>query len=130
MTENIQHLRLINGEEIIGDILNVTESSVVIDNPLIVDEQSDQYGNHALVLTKYIPFAKNKVCEILREHVITMTELHSEMVKYYYLSLKLNVKKEVNMINEIARVNYTMEQMMFDRVGEDGYIHPTTDTKH
>ena len=33
----IQHIRLINGDEIIGDVISVSEKTITIDNPLHVE---------------------------------------------------------------------------------------------
>lgn len=111
MTDNIQHLRLINGEEIVGNIIGETEYSILLDNPLIVEEKSDEFGS-TLLLTKYIPFSKTKICELSKSHIITFNELHPELIRYYHNSLKFNRDTELRMVDEIARVNEVMEQVL------------------
>ena len=86
----IQHIRLINGDEIIGDVISVSEKTITIDNPLHVEERVNDMGYAGIVLTKYIPFSQYKVCELQKQHVITTTELDPAVQKYYYLSLKIN----------------------------------------
>lgn len=133
MTQNIQHMRLINGEEIVADILTETEYSVVVDNPMMVEERKDENGS-SLILTKYIPFSKNKVCELNKSHIITFNQLHPELIRYYYNSLKFNDKSEMKMVEEITRVNHLMEQIMNQQKEElsleNGRIMKTTNTKH
>lgn len=111
MTQNIQHLRLINGEEIVGDIIAETDTIVILDNPLQVEERKEESGT-VLVLSKYIPFAKNQICELAKSHIITFNELHPELIRYYYNSLKLNESSEMKMIDEISRVNLVMEEII------------------
>lgn len=110
MAQNIQHLRLVNGEELVGDIIGETDYSILLDNPLIVEEKVDDMGS-TLLLTKYIPFAKTKICELSKSHIITYNELHPELIRYYYNSLKLSKDSEKRMVDEIARVNDLMEQV-------------------
>lgn len=133
MTQNIQHLRLINGEEIVGDIIAETDTTIVMDNPLQVEERREESGT-VLVLSKYIPFSKNQICELAKSHIITFNELHPELIRYYYNSLKFNQSSEMKMIDEISRVNLVMEEVMDqDKViGKDhlSRMSKGTDTKH
>ena len=108
----IQHIRLINGDEIIGDVISVSEKTITIDNPLHVEERVNDMGYASIVLTKYIPFSQYKVCELQKQHVITTTELDPAIQKYYYLSLKINKNIEKNMIDDINQVNIKMEQAL------------------
>lgn len=109
--DNIQHLRLVNGEEIVADIIGETEVSIILNNPLIVEEKIDELGS-TLLLSKYIPFSKTKIMELSKTHIITYNELHPELIRYYYNSLKFNKDSEIRMIDEISRVNDLMEQLV------------------
>lgn len=133
MTQNIQHLRLINGEEIVGDIIAETETTIVMDNPLQVEERREE-GGSSLVLTKYIPFSKTQICELAKSHIITFNELHPELIRYYYNSLKFNHSSEMKMIDEIYRVNLVMEEMLDQKTAlkSDHLVNMSkgTDTKH
>ena len=59
MTENIQHIRLINGEELIGDVVDYYDNKILVSQPLLVNERMSQTGKSAIVLTKYIPFSSS-----------------------------------------------------------------------
>lgn len=110
---NVHHLRLINGEEIVGDILGSDKSTITILNPLLIEEKKDESGS-VLVLTKYIPFNKVQKCTLQKSHVITLGELHPELERYYSNSLKFSHQTERNMIKEISRVNILMEEALQD----------------
>jgi len=114
MTENIQHIRLINGEELIGDVVDYYDNRILVSQPLLVNERVSATGKSAIVLTKYIPFSSSSVCELQNKHVITITDIHEEMVKYYHHSLRFAYVHEENMIKDIQSVNTMMEASLMD----------------
>jgi hypothetical protein len=70
MTENVQHIRLVNGEELVGDIIGIAEDSIIVDTPMVIDERVTQYGS-SIILTEYSPFSMSSVCHIDSKHIIT-----------------------------------------------------------
>ena len=114
MTENIQHIRLINGEELIGDVIDYYDNKILVSYPLLVDERMSTSGKSAIVLTKYIPFSTTNMCELMNTHVITITDIHEEMVRYYKHSLRFSHVHEENMIKDIQSVNVMMESSLMD----------------
>lgn len=135
MTENIQHIRLINGEEIVADIISETEWTITVDTPLMIEERRDESGASALIMTKYIPFSTDNRCELSKEHIITFSQLHPELIKYYKNSIVFNGKSTAKIVAEIGRVNALMEEIMmeeeFDHSGlEEEHIIKGTTSKH
>lgn len=130
MSENIQHIRLINGEEIIGDIVDYYDNKILISCPLVVSEKLTPAGKSAVVLTKYIPFSANNICEISNNHVITITDLHEEMIRYYYHSLRFSYVSEENMIKEIQAVNIMMEASLMDTYSNSIKTSDGSDSLH
>ncbi len=124
MTDNIQHLRLTNGEELVGDILFSDDYQVLIDNPLVLEERDTGSGS-ALVLSQYIPYSTSTVCNISKKHIITQTELHEELVRYYYYSLKFAYRSTEKSLREIKRVNDLMQAV----VEEDELLESIDQTK-
>jgi hypothetical protein len=116
MTQNIQHIRLINGEEIIGDILDVYIDKVLISSPLLVTARTNSSGKEATILTRYLPFTTNDVCEISLNHIITMTDIHEEMKRFYYHSLRVANEYEERMISNVKQANMDMESALMDAV--------------
>lgn len=111
---NIQHLRLINGEEIVADIISETEWTVTVDTPLMIEERRDESGASALIMTKYIPFSTTNRCELSKDHIITYSALHPELIKYYHNSIVFNGKSTAKIVAEIQRVNALMEEIMME----------------
>lgn len=128
----IQHVRLINGEEIVGVVVNISSKHVTVQNPLMIEEKKDEAGS-VLILTKYIPFSKEQTCNLQMNHIITLTNLHPELERYYNNSLRLNVRTEDRIVQEIRRVNILMEEVMEEQEVssiDSRMIHKTTDSKH
>ena len=116
MTQNIQHIRLINGDELIGDVLDVYLDKILISCPLIVTERMSSTGKPATILTKYLPFSSNEICEIALSHTITMTDIHEEMKKFYFHSLRISHEYEEQMLSQVKEANIRMEASMMDDV--------------
>ena len=129
----VQHIRLINGDEIIAFILEDTKSFLTVDHPLVVVEIMDDQGS-SIALQKYLPYAKEKVCRLQRSHIIACTDLHPEIEKYYYLSLRLNRRTEDQTLKSIRQTNHMMEQLLIGQTLNlsDKAIHlqPSNNTKH
>jgi hypothetical protein len=114
---NIKHIRLINGEEIIGNVISNTKTKIVVSEPLLVD-QNDEY----VILTSYLPFSNPNQCDILKSHIITQSYLHPEMIRYYYYSLKFVNKKDMVMLQEIHKVNSMMQASLLSELVDSGRL--------
>lgn len=108
----IKHLRLINGDEIIGNVPDIIDPTgdVQITNPLMVQERQTERGTVAIVLLRYIPFANNKTITLQKNHIIATTTLHPSIEKYYINSLDYSEEFEREMIESIDHANRAMEQ--------------------
>lgn len=135
MNEKILHLRLINGEELISKVIDSNDQHFVLESPLVVEEVADDYGKF-LVLLRYLPYAQNKQCEIDRRHVLVTTELHPEMEKYYFLSLRTNQRSEQKTLDYIRMANQKIEQALTSSVSSPAVdqrveaTHPVSNTIH
>lgn len=127
MTVNIQHIRLVNGEELLATVRKSTSDQVVIENPLIVQE-NDGY----IVLVPFMPYSRKKSVSLSKNHVIALTDLHPEMEKHYQLSLKVARKHNNNTIDHIRQVNHQMEIALFkaDEQSFDESFVPTAPTSN
>lgn len=130
MTQNIQHIRLINGDEIIGDILDVYENTILISCPLIVSEKRTSTGSTSTILTRYLPFSSNDICEISKTHIITITDIHEEMIKFYYHSLRISYEYEEQMIAQVKDANIRMEASMMDDVAISNKTSSSSNSLH
>lgn len=130
----VRHFRLINGEEILGELTTETDKEVFILNPHVVVETSS-----AIVLSKYVPFSEQQLISIKKDHIITTTELHEEMVRYFMNSTILSKNTADTAIEGLKKVNDMMETMIHDLPTptpsfEDFFdmsgTHPTSNTVH
>lgn len=115
----IIHIRLVNGEEVIGALANKTDSSLFISHPLVVDQVAGDDGKYRIVLNNYLPFADEKICEFINPHIISVTNLHPEVERYYSLSLKMAERYDSLMLNEIKNNNDAIDDYISS--GSSGY---------
>jgi hypothetical protein len=130
MSHNIQHIRLINGDEIIGDVLDIYLDKVLISCPLIVTERMSTTGKPATVLTKYLPFSSNEVCEISLSHIIVIADIHEEMMKFYFHSLRISNEYEEQMLSQVKEANIRMEASMMDDVAINNGTSSSSNSLH
>jgi len=126
---NVKHIRLVNGNELIGEVLFEDEDFVLIDGPLLVNEMESDLGS-ALMLNPYIPYSQNTCCQIKTDHIVTVTDLHPVMIKHYTLSLKATNRLNQKILDEIDRVNQTMEALMMEESIDPTRISKGTDSVH
>jgi hypothetical protein len=129
MEPKIQHLRLINGDEIIGVVLNESKTSILVDQPLVVFQQESENGSF-LALRKYIPYSSENIINLQRGHVIATTDLHKDIIKYYFLSLKVSKYQDDIVLKSIQNTNYMLEQLLASKNIDisDKMIHVTPGT--
>ena len=130
MSHNIQHIRLINGDEIIGDVLDIYLDKVLISCPLFVTERMSTTGKPATVLTKYLPFSSNEMCEISLSHIIVIADIHEEMMKFYFHSLKISNEYEEQMLSQVKEANIRMEASMMDDVAINNGTSSSSNSLH
>lgn len=109
------HIRLINQDEIIGQIYTEDDTRVFIRNPLIVEEKIDAKTNQSMVvLSRYILFHDVPI-EFKKTHIVTFSGVLPEIEDYYFNSLEYNRKIiEPKILGEIRRINATMVSYLTD----------------
>lgn len=130
----IQILRLINGDEIIGILLEEGKKEYVLDTPMLVSEEVDPQTQMAIILlSKFSLFNPEQVVTIKKDQVITSSTVMPEMEEYYLNSLEYNSRViEPNMITTIKKVNKTIRDYLDDAasvpVGDS--TAPTSNSVH
>lgn len=111
----IRHFRIINGDEVIGEIEKETSIELSIKNPLVVVEMPE-----IITLAKYVPFSENQTINIKKSHIIAITEIHEEMIRYYKNTLILSKDSSLLSIKGLSNVNEQMEDYLANRnnIGE------------
>lgn len=110
----VRHIRLTNGDEIIGELIETTNNQLMISKPMVVSEREDPNTNiSTIILSKYVLFDNDSVIPFNRSHVITCTDVLPEIRKYYYNSVEFNNRFTESIIRrEISRINSLMEGML------------------
>lgn len=114
------HIRLINQDEIIGQIFNEDDNRIFIRNPLIVEEKMDSKTNQSMVvLSRYILFHDVPI-EFKKTHIVTFSGVLPEIEDYYFNSLEYNRKIiEPRILGEIRRINETMASYLTEPEEEE-----------
>lgn len=107
--EEIRHFRMINSEEVIGTIIAETDASYIVKNPYIVVELPT-----SIALQKYVPFSANQSIELKKIHIISTTELHSEMIRYYHNTMTIGKDSAAKAMVGLSQVNDMMEEYIYE----------------
>ena len=131
-TMKIQHLRLINGDEVIGAVLGENDGNITVDHPLVVCAEHTEQGSY-LALKKFLPYSKENIINFQKGHVISVTDLHDDIIKYYFLSLRYSKISEDSTLKSIQSLNDSFEQMLTSQpvnlLDKLHHIVPGTNTK-
>lgn len=100
--ENIFHIRLVNGDEIIGKMCAKNSNFVTLEDVLTVDEIKEA-GQATIFLSKYSLNSDNKL-EFLYEHIVTITKVSPIIANYYLASLNYSTYMEIQKLQEIQRI--------------------------
>lgn len=109
ISEDIRHFRMINSEEVIGEIIGETNETFIIMNPYMVIELPTSVS-----LAKYVPFSAEQSIELKKVHIITATELHEEMIRYYKNTITLGRNTAEKAMQGLAHVNDMMEDYIYE----------------
>jgi len=128
--EDTRHFRMINSEEVIAEVIAETDHSFIVRNPYMVIELETSVS-----LAKYVPFSANQSIELKKSHIITSTELHEEMIRYYKNTITIGRNTADKALEGLARVNDLMEAYIYEGVvPAAGYempeYLPTSNTIH
>lgn len=109
MEQKIFHIRLINGDELLGDLHKEDDLNYTIDQPLLLEEVFD-HETHIpkQILTDYVPFSIPKACNINKIAVISMTPVADEVLDFYRHSVELTKMKSKTVLENISRVSDEM----------------------
>lgn len=121
-------LKLLNGEEIVGQLVTETPDKILLDRPLMVETSMNPIdGTTSVILSSYIPFAKiDQPCTFYRQHVVQCLPVKAEVERYYTNSLIYHNKHiETNIEKVLESTNKVMEQVIEKNtaVTDTSFIH-------
>jgi len=111
---NVIHLRLVNSDEVLGELEKVENDIIYLKRPMIVDEHEDpRTRNVNIVLTKYILFNTSESIPFKAEHVITKSNVLPEISDFYFNSIEYNEKYlEPTIVKDIQKTNEMIRQLL------------------
>jgi hypothetical protein len=100
------HLRLLNGDEILCQVIRKDKAFITVQDALVVDEVKDnETGRSSIFLSKYTLTGDDKV-KLRVDHVVTMTNVAPEIEDYYKNSVEYSKNYiEPTKLTEIAKVS-------------------------
>jgi hypothetical protein len=99
-------IKLINGVEIIGSVVNQTKKEIEVDNPVQINYKNLEAAIPAVSLTRYLQFSKIKQCVFEKSKIMNITEPLDGFVAYYKTALnhfESEIDQTVN--RELKRVS-------------------------
>lgn len=114
-------LKLVNGDEIIGDmsIGNIESKTIEIMNPLVIETKPNTNGAIAFVLNKYISFSCDNKITININNIIAMSNISEDMEKYWkanveYIRNVMTPVMESNIRRGLQYFNASMDELIPD----------------
>ena len=114
-----QLLKLSNGDEIIGDVINQSSDKLTINNPLIIETRNNN-GGMAFVLNKYLSFSKDATIDFNMNNIVAISSVSSDMESYYMANvdyIKRNIEPSFNM-NIKRGLSYFQAEMIQDELSD------------
>lgn len=100
-------IKMITGEEIIGDLDSDTEDYLILDNPMHVDYFYDPINGLGMKLSPYMPTIKHRLFTLSKKHVIFYSETDESTSEYYEKcsSVKPTYSEGPSILNEADYVD-------------------------
>jgi len=88
---NIQHFKLVSGEEFIGLVRGTDDNRVVIEFPLMINLMVMGSGKESFYFTEWMPMAKDEIVHVYPSSIITHSEV-TDQFKEHYIRTALKFK--------------------------------------
>ena len=128
---SIAVIKLVNGTEIVGNIIN-KDNTVTIEDPLQINyRQKTNGGLPSVSLHRFNPFSINNIYTVLPREVLSVDTPLPGMVKYYEVSIKTIRDQVDSLINEelldaaAQYEGYTEDQEIRMAMEEKSHYNPT-----
>jgi|TARA_B100001093_G_scaffold289776_1_gene276736 hypothetical protein len=122
IVDNVKQIKMVNGDEIICEILEELEDDLVVRYCLLIDKfraqsnDTEQYTTTLYVLKPWMTYVEHKdeVITINAYHCMALSNPHTELLKQYELALS----RIVDMANEEIREK---DLVQLDLIGESDH---------
>ena len=106
-TMDVQHLRLVDGQEIIAYINSVDGAMIITERPMLVHSIQNK-GFDTYFFSKYMPFAELNLVKINSRNVIAATRVRND-IKEKYIQAAIETSKSRD--DEDMDIDLTEEEM-------------------
>ena len=108
----VYHVRLTSSEEVFARYLDDEGEIIVFDTPMKIGEVSTPSGVQ-VVLFKYMPWTKNQTCVFNKSHIVSMSEVHPEVAKFYLNTIAVQeIHSEPFTYQNMAQANEYMSHVL------------------
>lgn len=123
-TKPICIFRMINGDELIAELMDENKKFLFLKNPLIVEELFDHNtGASNVILSSYVPFGLTESISFDRNHVMTVLPVKKPIERYYFNSLKYNTAiTDKRVEEEVNNINIQMEELLIKKEEKENSI--------
>ena len=115
---NIQHFKLINGEEFIGLVRGTEENRILVEFPLMLNVMSLGRGRESFYFTEWMPMAREEVQAVYPNTIISHSEV-TDQFKEHYIRTALRFKDKPNTIFHGEPEDDIYDDDMLDELDED-----------
>ena len=133
MKKSVCHVQLVNGDDIFG-VVEKKIDKIRIYNPMQAAESIDEDGMSSLSLVSYLPFSKERWCDIDTTKVITSTETDATFTNFYYLSgyfaNKMDEIRNISIDESSDRMAHAIMDDTVQEKSETGHLAKGTYSKH
>ena len=121
---NIQHFKLINGDELIALVRGSEGSRILLEFPLMLNVMPMGSGKESFYFTEWMPMTKDEVIQVYATSIISHSECTDEF-KEHYIRTALKFKQ-----TEAPKYNYTEDDIYDDDDEEYDNVIPINTTIH
>tara|TARA_Y100000004_G_scaffold110159_1_gene123575 strand:- start:2598 stop:2999 length:402 start_codon:yes stop_codon:yes gene_type:complete len=133
MMERLCYIKLINGEDIVGTVEDITTDSheVMIFQPLRVHFVRVP-GHTGIQLGQWIPFAEDDVFPIKKRHILWIEECKEDFIAHYNEAIDFynNDDDDMSLMDRIEAARSESEERLKERVMEHLQLTANNHTIH
>lgn len=125
-------VKLSNNIEIVGDVIDNSEYTLTISDPLQINyRQRNDMGPPAVSLHRYNPFANERDFIFISNHIMNISDPSPGLAKYYEAALKTIISSIDDTIEEELNYaaksfsDYTEEELVREAIAEKMALKPT-----
>lgn len=90
---DIQHFKLVDGNEIIGYINSSDNNKVFVERPMTLNLAMALDGHDTYYFTKYMPFTKENIVTFHLNNIVSFSEVRNDIKETYIrAALKVEIK--------------------------------------